>query len=296
MTKPPDPSAIETPDIRSLARGLRILRLLGQAPSHGFLELQRASGLPKATLARVLQTLEHEGWASRRLVDGQYRLSGNAPKPDAMNAAKARLSELAMEPLRQMHRKILWPSDISICDGTKMVILESNRTNGPLSINRQVMGLYPRMLWSAAGRAYLTTCPPQERARILGNLVASTHKEDAQVADGVWLRKILRETRKQGYGLRAAGYASPDQLFPGQLGALAVPIRAQERVVAALSLVWVLSMVTQEQVVAAHEKLLRTTANEIGAAFANDGFTKPLWLERRLTGSRGPSADVQVLL
>lgn len=296
MTKPTDPSARSSPDIRSLARGLGILRLLGQAPSHGFLDLQRASGLPKATLARVLQTLEHEGWASRRLVDGQYRLSGKAPKPDAMNAARARLSELAMEPLRQMHRKILWPSDISICDGTKMVILESNRTNGPLSINRQVMGLYPRMLWSAAGRAYMATCPPQERARILANLAASTHKEDAQVADGVWLRGILRETRKQGYGLRAAGYASPDQQFPGQLGALAVPICAQERVVAALSLVWVLSMVTQVQVVAAHEKLLRATANEIGAAFARDGFAKPLWLDRRFARSSDASVDALGLI
>ncbi|NML30225.1 helix-turn-helix domain-containing protein [Paraburkholderia antibiotica] len=278
-----DDATAQGPAIQSLARGLRVLALLGSGASFGFLQLQRESGLSKATTARILQTLEHEGWVSRRMVDGRYHLSGPTQATDAMTLALGRLTELAAEPLRRMQRETLWPSDISICDGFKMVILESNRGNGPLTINRRIMGLHPRMLWSAVGRAYLAACPLRERQRILKNLASSAHPDDLQVANKAWVRQVLADTESQGYGMRAADYPSPDQAFPGQLSALAVPIRVRGHVIACLSLIWIVSMANHRQIAGSYLELMRRTADAIGVEFEKHGFDKPLWLDSRFS-------------
>lgn len=271
----------DAPAIQSLSRGLRVLTLLSRGESLGFSQLQRECGLSKAATARILQTLEYEGWVSRRMVDGRYRLSAQAPIVDATRHAQSRLAELAADPLRQMHMETLWPSDIAVCDGAKMVFLESNRGAGPFTINRQIMGLHPRMLWSAVGRTYLAFCPPQERRLILENLAASDHPDDEKVGDTPWVRRVIKETRTQGYGLRATDYPSPDQVYVGQLSAIAVPVRARNRVVACLSLIWILNMATREQIVGSYLALMRKTADAIGLRFERHGFDKPPWLDGR---------------
>lgn len=268
------------PAIQSLARGLRLLSLMQDGSSLGFSQLQRESGLSKAATARILQTLEYEGWVSKRMVDGQYRISRLPLAGDVTELARGGMAELAAEPLRRMHKDTVWPSDISICDGFKMQILESNRGGSPLAINRRIMGMHPRMLWSAVGRAYLASCPARERTRILKNLAASTHPDDLRISDRLWVNQILAETRTQGYGLRALDYPSPDQAFEGQLSAIAVPIFVQSQVMACLSLVWVASMATKQQIEGAYLTLMRRTADAIGVEFAQHGFTKPIWLDR----------------
>jgi IclR family mhp operon transcriptional activator len=279
--------------IQSLAKGLRVLDLLSRETSLGFLQIKRASGLPNATLARILQTLEQEGWVSRRLVDGQYRLTSRASGADALNLARGRLAEIASESLERMHRSILWPSDISICDGSRMLFLESNRGAGPLMIDRRIMDKFPSMLWSAAGRTYLAFCPTAERRKILANLARTGLPDDEKAANVAWVRKMLTQTRRQGYGQREPSYPSPDQKFLGQLGAIAVPIRARGRTLACLSLVWVLSMASKEQIVQSYLRLLQETADTIGEACAGQAFTSPLWLDGRYASEQdgaGPRA------
>jgi len=274
----------DAPGIQSLARGLRVLEVLAQEESLGFLQLKRSTGLPSATLTRVLQTLVKEGWVSRRVIDGHYRLSAKASVRNALSLARIHLAEIAATALQEMHRSVLWPSDIAICDGAKMVFLDSNRSGSPLMINRQIMDKYPRMLWSASGRCYLAFCPPAERAQILSNLEASSHPDDRAVLDTRWVQKVLEETAAQGYGERQSGYPSPDQLFQGQLGAIAVPIRVGANVIACLSLIWVVSMASQEQILQTRLEQLIHTAQAIGAAFEQHGYVQPLWLDPRFAG------------
>lgn len=271
------------PAIQSLARGLQVLALLSRNENLGFLQIQRACGLSKGTTARILQTLECEGWVSKRMVDGHYRLGAHAPTEGTMAHAMGRLAELATEPLQTMHLETLWPSDIAVCDGSKMVFLDSNRGSGPITINRKIMSEYPRMLWSAVGRTYLGFCPASERKLILKNLSISDHLDDAHVANTNWVRNIVKETQTRGYGARVSDYPSPDQAYLGQLSAIAVPVRVGNHVIACLSLIWIRSMATEQQIVQSYITLLRKTADDIGKAFAEHAFDKPLWLDRRFS-------------
>lgn len=272
----------ERPAIQSLAKGLRTLQLLAKEADAGFAQLQRASGLSKAALARVLQTLEHEGWITKRMADGHYQLRLGGLPADPAALAVGQLAELAAAPLRDMHAQTVWPSDISICTGAHMQILESNRAISPLTINRQVMALQaPSMLWSAVGRAYLAACPAPEREKIFKRLAQSQAQEDQRIHDRPWVDALLAQTRAQGYGRRDAAYPSPDQVFHGQLGAIAAPIMAGRQVLACLNLVWILSMASEDMIVQRYLGLLRKTAGAIGAAYAHHGITRPLWLDPR---------------
>lgn len=273
------PGSEDSP-LRTLARGLQVIELLQAGDGLGFLELHRATGLPKASLTRILRTLESAGWVSRRLADGVYRYARQAPQAPPGDTERARLSALATPHLERLQRDLLWPSDISVCDGQKMVILESNRASSPFTINRRIMGLHPRMLWSAVGRAYLAHCPPGERRRILEQLALSGHPDDAAVHDIAWVQEVLAQTRKRGYGVRAPGYESPDQSKPGQLNAIAVPVRSEGRVVACLSLIWIASMMDEERIVQAYLQRLTAAAAQIGASLARHGYARPLWLAR----------------
>lgn len=276
----PDPAS-GPPALRTLSRGLQVIECLESCESMGFLELYRATGLPKATLTRILQTLLAAGWVSKRLADGHYRASRHTQPKDAWDMAKARVAEIATPHLARLHRDVIWPSDLSICDGEKMVILESSRAMNAFIVNERVVGQYPRMLWSAVGRAYLAACQPAERRRILENLESSRHPDDAAIRDLRWVEQILDGTRRQGYGLRGEDYPSPDQREPGQLGAIAVPVCAGRRVIACLSLIWIRSMMQERQVVELNLGRLRTAASGIGDSLLANGFKRAPWLERR---------------
>lgn len=63
--------------IRSLERGLKVLRALQDRPITSLHDIYRQTGISKPSLLRILQTLEQSGLVSRRLADGYYRICSN---------------------------------------------------------------------------------------------------------------------------------------------------------------------------------------------------------------------------
>lgn len=264
--------------VQALARGLRILRHLQAHASLGFAELQGLTGLSKGALTRALATLRQEGWVSRRLIDNRYHLDVPAQPQDAAGQLLERLAALAAPEIARLQDRMIWPSDIAICKGGSMLILDSSRALSPLRLDRKVVTASPSMLWSAMGRAYLAHCPVSERSRITQILRASGQPDDEIAADRAWVARVLKATREQGYGVREEGYLSPDNRFPGQLGAIAVPVFAGERVFGSLSCVWLTEATSREQIVARHLAGLRTAAQRIGHRLAEHGFDRPPWM------------------
>jgi IclR family transcriptional regulator, mhp operon transcriptional activator len=113
--------------IRSLERGLYVLQALQEQPISSLHDVYRFTGIPKPTLLRILHTLEQAGVVSRRLADGQYRISANQShltrKPDRYD----RVAEAAAPVLDRLCRKISWPSDLMVPAGDHMEIRESVR-------------------------------------------------------------------------------------------------------------------------------------------------------------------------
>jgi IclR family transcriptional regulator, mhp operon transcriptional activator len=58
-----------TKAIRSLERGLQVLKALNATPISSLQDVYRLTQIPKPTLLRILHTLEQSGVVSRRLTD-----------------------------------------------------------------------------------------------------------------------------------------------------------------------------------------------------------------------------------
>lgn len=254
--------------IASLDRGLAVLDAVYATQGASLQQLHAGTGLPKATLLRMLVTLERRELIWRRLADGHF-CPGRAPSTRGRQLEMTdRLAQCAAPELNRLQTEILWPSDLAIRRGHSMFVCETNRAQSYFRIRHDGIDFQINMLRSAVGRAYLAFCPEKERKSILAALRRSRRVGDAAARNPAALDAVLERTRRQGYGLR-------DQSFGGEydktrsqqndrLEALAVPIVSENgRLYGCINIVWIQDVRTVDQIVRQCLESLRDTAMQI---------------------------------
>jgi IclR family mhp operon transcriptional activator len=257
--------------VRALERGLEVLERVRAAESVTLNELHVRTKLSRATLLRALKTLEQGGWVQVAREGSVYR---PGPKMfDERVMARGRhqtLADLAVPILNDLGKKVVWPSDVGICRGHSMLILESSRRNSPFVINRKAVGRRPSLLKSAMGRAYLAFCPADECKRLLDRLRRSTHPDDRIVAVTSVGDRILHDTRARGYGVREPGYWAGVDDHGGDVSSIAVPVMVGKAVVACISLLWVAGTHTVEEFAMENLAPLTEAASKLSLCVKND--------------------------
>jgi IclR family mhp operon transcriptional activator len=257
--------------IRALDRGLQVLEHLHRARAASLHDLHLASGLPKATLTRVLATLQQRGLIWQRLADGAFMASHTfQPRPPQVHD-ETLLVELASPILEKLCRKVNWPSILAVSRLDHMEVIETNRPKSYFShIPVGPIGFRINMLRSAAGRAYLAFCNDSERQAVLQRLAASDEPGNLLARKPALLAKLLDETRALGYGVRAPDFGGHYNLsrreWSDERESFAVPIRAAGEVIAVVNLTWKYKVATLAQMVKTCLPLLRAAADEISAA------------------------------
>ena len=267
------PSASRTPSprvksIASLRRGLDVLRAIRNGQGLSLHALHGETSAPKASLLRIVRTLEEAGWIQRRLADGAYLPLRQPQRPAPASRQRARLVEIAAPALRELNQRMPWPSDIAVREGLGMLVLESNRSLSGLVVNRDVVGYRPGMVWSAMGRAYLAFCPQTECDELLAALRASADPGDQAAQRTEWLQRIIAQTQRQGYAVRDPRNIGPDAEALKRFSAIAVPVLAGGGVQACLSCVWITDLANEAQIVERHLAQLRLAAARIGERLA----------------------------
>jgi len=267
----PELGAPKVKSIESLRRGLEVLEAIRGSSGVTLHTLHRSTTLPKASLLRILKTLEEIGVVQRRIADGVYLPCASKPEMDSKRRAHLRLTELAAPFLKDLHTQLPWPSDIGVRDGTRMLVLESNRPLTGLSVNRRVVGFHPDMLLSALGRAYLAFCAQEERESLLRDVLrAQGLSASAAARKREQIERTIVVTRRQGYGVRDSTHLGPDADMADRFCAIAVPVLVPDGVAACLSCVWLERVATVEQIVDAYLGLLQSTASRIGKRLSPD--------------------------
>lgn len=272
MSTPESPRRPGSPQVKSitaLRRGIEVLEAVRAGDGLTLHAVHQSTGLPKASLLRILKTLEEGKLVQRRIADGAYLPCAAEPLLGARSQWHIRLVEIAAPSLRTLHAQLPWPSDIAVRDGTRMLVLESNRPLSGLSVNRKVVGFHPHMLLSALGRAYIAFCPTEEREAILAELAQSAVAADRAAARRrEWIEQLIAQTREQGYGLRDRAHSGPDADMTQRFCAIAVPIMVDVQVEACLSCVWLEGVATAHDIVARHLDALKLAAGQIGRQLA----------------------------
>jgi IclR family transcriptional regulator, mhp operon transcriptional activator len=253
--------------IRSLERGLQVLRAMQEQPISSLHEINQRTRIPKPTLLRILRTLEVSGAVSRRLADGRYRISATltqlARKPDRYD----RVAEAAAPVLDRLCRKISWPSDLMVPAGDHMEIRETSRIRTPFStaFMHDRIGTPVNWVLSAVGRAYLAHCPEKERDKILATLRRSDLPENRLARDEKRLQQILAETRARGYATRDPSFVGGayGRQAPDGLAGIAVPLLDGKRVHGVINIIWTKAAKSVEQMALEHLDDLRAAAAEI---------------------------------
>lgn len=254
--------------IRALDRGLEVLDYLHRSRNASLHDLYLATGLPKATLTRIIATLEARGLIWQRLADGAFMASHTyQPRPPQVNDENF-LVEVASPILERLCQKVNWPSILAVPRLDHMAVIETNRPRSYFShIPLGPIGFRVNMLRSATGRAYLAFCSKAEREAVLQRLRSSNEPGNYLARSPEAVHALLEETRTMGYGVRAddfgGHYNQTRRESNDGRDSIAVPIWAGDEVVAVVNLTWMHKVASVEQIVKNHLAELSKAAREI---------------------------------
>ncbi|QYZ69130.1 helix-turn-helix domain-containing protein [Neotabrizicola shimadae] len=254
--------------ITALSRGLLVLQRLQAAGALTLADLHRQTGLPKATLLRILKTLAEAGAVWQRMVDGAWVPSFSLAEMAGRMDREHQLVEVASPVLADLTARVEWPSVLAVPRLTHMEVLETNAARAYFDrIPLGPVGFQVNMLRSASGRAFIAFCEAPVREAILETLRRSERKGDrlARLPDRV--AALLAETRAQGFGLR-----DPD--FGGHFDegrsthddgreSLALPIRLGPHVPGTLNITWTRRALPRARALALLVPAAREAADEI---------------------------------
>ena len=163
---------------RSLVRGVEILRAFRPgADLLGNGEIAERTGLSRATVSRLTQTLVDSGLLEHDRGQRAYRLA--APVLSLGHAMRTGSPVLnAVAPLmRALAEKLRINVGLAAPDRDEMVYLESVRYNRKVALRNVVAGQRVPMELTSLGRAYLAVAPEAERTARLAHFEINRRSE-----------------------------------------------------------------------------------------------------------------------
>lgn len=217
---------------RSLERGVEILRsfrpgadLLGNG------ELAERTGLPRATVSRLTQTLVGTGLLEHDRAKRAYRLAAPVLSfAHAMRSGSPVLKVVAPM-MRKVAEKLKVNVGLAVADRDEMVYLESVRYNRKVSLRNVVAGQRVPMELTSLGRAWLAVATDAQRQLLLAQF---------KVRRAASWDVLKREINNSIANFHLKGYCAAS--WQPEVVALSVPIMVKNHPIYVLNM----SITTQE--------------------------------------------------
>jgi len=242
--------------VRSLERGLLVIRALGSPEPQPLSAVARTTGLSRAAARRFLLTLEQLGYV--RQARGRFALTPRVLELGYAYLSSLTLPEVAQPHLERLVEQVQESSSVSILDGDDVVYIARVPTRRIMSVTISVGTRFPAYATSM-GRVLLSGLPQEkvdaalaraDRRRFTARTITRTEE----------LRKAIEQVRRQGYAI-------VDQELEVGLRSIAAPIRdPAEAVIAAVNL----SAQASRTTVADMKRRLLPPLRETAAAIERD--------------------------
>jgi IclR family mhp operon transcriptional activator len=233
------PAARTSQTVHALERGLSLLAAINESGPASLAVLVDATGLPKATVVRLLHTLREAGYIERAENAG-YRLSPRVRDLFSSIDRESAPTQAIRRLLNDFATVVKWPAEFMVREGATMVIEVSNRDSAPITLRRFEHIRFP-LLYSASGIALLAWSKPRQREEIVRSALL---QEKISERDGV-----VTTTRREIAETLARGYAVHDYNTPIEgTRAIAVPVFSGDTAVAAMVLIYLRDALPQNQV------------------------------------------------
>lgn len=245
---------MQVKSISALARGLEVLQILQSSGALTLADLHRLTGIPKASLLRILKTLMQGGFIWQRMVDAAWMPSFSLAELAGRMDRETQLVEVASPVLADLTAEIEWPSVLAVPRLTHMEVLETNAARAYFDgIALGPLGFEVNMLRSASGRAFVAFCEAPLREAILETLRRSDRPGNRMARSSDYVAQMLAETRAQGFGLRDPDFGGDfdkgrTQADDGR-DSLGVPIRLGHHVPGTLNITWTRRVMKRDRAV-----------------------------------------------
>ncbi|MBT8421972.1 MAG: helix-turn-helix domain-containing protein [Gammaproteobacteria bacterium] len=226
--------------------------------------------LPRTTTYRILETLCVAGYAYRATSDERYRLTIMVRGLSDGFDDEAWITLVAREYMYDLCQELVWPCAIATLSGNSMLVRQTTDHRSPLAVEKRGPGFRVSILGSAAGLCYLAFCPKEQRDTLLDMLSRSKDEEDAPARNRKKIYETLVENRKRGFAVWHRKRRVSDET------SIAVPIIAEERLLAALTMRFSSTAVTETDAIDRFVPRLQQTARDISAEFLRQHQRDPI--------------------
>ena len=243
--------------VLSLARGLTVIEAFeGRAEGVTVGEVAAHTGLSRASVRRLLMTLEMLGYASRS--GTTFRLGSRVLRLGFSFLSSHSLATLAIPILEEISAALHESSSLCVLESDEIVYMARSATKRVMSIGLSIGSRLPAYCTSM-GRVLLAALPEPELDSYLNRVVMQAHTPRT-IREKAALRSELDRVRQQGYAL-------VDEELELGLRSLAVPVMTRGgRTVAAMNTGVHVSRVTTGDMVERYLPVLKEGAISLGQA------------------------------
>jgi IclR family mhp operon transcriptional activator len=201
-------------------------------------DLSERTNMPRATLLRILRTLDDAGWVYRYRTSGEYRLTSTVCFLGEKLLTVDRLVEAGGPVMDRLRKNYRCATEIAVYAGQTMRILDSTRRYSSGKRKASAVCDSASIYCSALGRAYLAFCPASERLAILQKLKLSLGSAMEADFDHLWLEELFASIRVAGYALTEPGQCNCHRSRTADQRAIAVPVQRDGKIRACLGASW----------------------------------------------------------
>ncbi len=248
-------------DIRSLTRGIELLKCLNQMPggTATTTELSQRTLMHRTTVKRMLETLRACGLVRPTEQEGQYCLTFEVKRLSEGFIEDEWISQVGTPLMRAYVKPLMWPCDLATMEAGFMVVRESTHRFSMLSQHQAMIGARLPLFVTAIGRAYLAACDEERLEGILQLLGQRPDWVGDMARDGQGIRSMLKDTRQRGYARNSGEWVQESDF-----SAIGVPVLCADQVIGAINMIYPNASVDEHQVESKYLPLLRKLADRIG--------------------------------
>lgn len=187
--------------VQSLVKGLKVLEAFSQQRSQMTLaEIARATEMDNATVFRLLNTLEQEGYVIKDSGNRQFRLSFKVMNLGFVALGHDDLRSQSRPILRSLVGKINEAASIGVLDGAEVVYIERVQAGiARLGIDIRIGSRVP-VYSSAIGQALIAWMPEEEQVRVLESSARPALTDTTLIRLDDLLER-LKQIRKAGFAI-----------------------------------------------------------------------------------------------
>jgi len=238
---------------------MHLLRELNRQRVSSIRHLHHATGLPKPTIVRQLDTLVALGYVVNDRRQGGYQVTSLVRSLSSGFHGDPLVVEAARPWAIAFTRKFQWPIAVAVLDRDAVAIRFSTIPDSPVSPFHASINNRLHLMSRALGRAYIAFCPPSERTLLLRMLATSRHPEDEPARDRDAALTLLAMIRRAGFAERSA------TVEPKSSSTLAVPVMLGRKVLATVGVTFFTSAVPKAEALARYVPALKEMARTIEA-------------------------------